>query len=38
MFDTQQSNDGHHSEVTVDLTFTVFERFCVIVLPCQVWW
>ena len=40
IFDTQQSkNDviGGHSDVILDLTFTVFERFCAILLPCQVW-
>ena len=38
VFDTQKSKyDRRHSDVTMDLTITVFERFCAIVLLCQVW-
>ena len=33
IFDTQQSKD----DAIMDLNFTVFERFCAILLSCQVW-
>ena len=41
IFDTQQSKvDVMYVKVTlfIDLTFIAFERYCLIVLPCQVWW
>ena len=34
IFDTQQSKD----DVIMDLNFTALERFCAIVLSCEVWW
>ena len=40
VFDTQQSKDDvtrRHSDVIMDSTFTVLERFRAIVLSCQVW-
>ena len=40
VFDTRQRKERRHrcySDVTMDLTITVFERFCAIVLSCQIW-
>ena len=37
IFDTQQSKDDVIGVMGVIVTFTVFERFCAILLSCQVW-